>query len=313
MSQTKARYLHFLGNLKGVSVDFDLRQSADGSFSAYNKDFSQCYHSLQCGALSESLYKHIVPTFLIQAHKDTYIQSQNQPNNSTMQNNCASTLTRVPKNFDDFFKTHLSHITYTNTKKELAILDICFGLGYNTFGSIYFYTLLGFPCKLKIYTPEIDEKMLKNLHCFPYPKEFENLAIPEIMHDLLTKQKYNTPNSSIELFIGEAHSYIKTLPTQSIDIIYHDAFSPKENPSLWNVEFFGDLRTLLQNDGILSTYSQSRAIRENALSQGFLVYDCKAKWCNIRAGSLMSKQNLNNSSLITQFYRLKPVYPKTLQ
>lgn len=275
-------------------INLELRKSADGSFSAYNKDFSQCYHSLKCGALSESLYKHILPTFLLYAHKKTdaklHIDLQS----------------RDSKDFHQFFTKYLSHISYNQAKKELAILDICFGLGYNTFSTLYFHTLFGLPCHLIIYSPEIDEKMLKNLECFPYPKEFENLRLPEILHNLLTKQQYSTPQLHIELFIGNAQDYLKMLAKQSIDIIYHDAFSPKENPSLWSAEFFGDLSLLLKQDGILSTYSQSRVIRHRALSQGFLVYDCKAKLHDIRAGSLMSKQDISHNELLSQFYHLKP-------
>lgn len=285
-------------------MDLDLRQSADGSFSAYNKDFSQCYHSLKCGALSESLHKHILPTFLLYASKKICATLNNQTNNLHTHN--------FTKNFSQFFTNYLSDIVYdNNAKKELAILDICFGLGYNTFASIYFYSLFGFPCKLRIYTPELDEKMLKNLQYFPYPKEFSNINIQAIMHDLLTYQRHDLPHCSIELFIGDATNYLKMLPTQSLDIIYHDAFSPKENPKLWSVEFFSDLYAALRGNGIISTYSQSRTIRENAFSQGFLVYDCRAKLCDIKTGSLMSKRNIECIALLSQFYQLTP-YKNTL-
>ena len=54
-------------------------------------------------------------------------------------------------------------------KDEIKILDICFGLGYNTFLSI----LNRGDKKLKIYSPEFDEELVKSLKKFDYPKEFE--------------------------------------------------------------------------------------------------------------------------------------------
>ena len=52
-----------------------LRQSSDGSLSAYNKAFDECYHSLKDGALSETLYKHIYPSL---AHLE-YVFKSLQP------------------------------------------------------------------------------------------------------------------------------------------------------------------------------------------------------------------------------------------
>ena len=78
-------------------------------------------------------------------------------------------------------------------------------------------------------------------------------------------------------------------------IIFQDAFSPKKNPTLWSKEYFALLYRLLHPQGIITTYSQSRAVRENAINAGFRVYDYKAN--NVRGSSLISKESLNLEKL----------------
>ena len=37
--------------------------SNDGTFTAYSKEYDEHYHSTKDGALNESLFKHVIPTF----------------------------------------------------------------------------------------------------------------------------------------------------------------------------------------------------------------------------------------------------------
>lgn len=231
-----------------------LKSSADGSFSAYNEAFDECYHSLKDGALQESLYKHIIPAF--SACEDL---------------------------------------------QEITILDICFGLGYNTFTSLYYRQIHALPTRLVIYSPEIDHTLIHNLKNFPYPKEFDVLPIQKILTALTNTGIYQDINTYIEVRIIDACEYIHTIATHSIDVIYQDAFSPNKNPALWSKEFFAQLYRILRPNGILTTYSQSSSIRKNALACGFLVYDCTHKDKLVRSGSVMSK-----SALHLPHYHLKP-------
>ena len=44
-------------------MKYELRQSADGTFTLFSKEYNECYHSLSDGALRESLNKHVIPAF----------------------------------------------------------------------------------------------------------------------------------------------------------------------------------------------------------------------------------------------------------
>jgi len=167
-------------------------------------------------------------------------------------------------------------------KDEIKILDICFGLGYNTFLSI-----LNRPknSKLKIYSPEFDEKLVRSLKNFQYPKEFE--TIKHIIDEVSQNYYYKDDFVEVEVFIGDARKYIKTL--NNVDIVYQDAFSPKVNTELWTIEYFRDIDRL--NPKIITTYSVATPVRYALYSLGYNIYT--HPYDNIRLGTLASKEKLN--------------------
>ena len=148
-------------------------------------------------------------------------------------------------------------------KDEIKILDICFGLGYNTFLSI-----LNRPknSKLKIYSPEFDEKLIKSLKNFNYPKEFEEIR--DIIDEISEKFYYKDEWVEVEIFIGDAREYIQQL--NNVDIVFQDAFSPKVNTELWTIEYFKDIDKL--DPIIITTYSVATPIRYALYSLGYNLY-----------------------------------------
>ncbi len=150
-------------------------------------------------------------------------------------------------------------------KKEINILDICFGLGYNTFLSV-----LNRPqhSKLNIFSPEMDEDLIKNLKDFPYPKEFD--SIRHIINKISDNFYYEDEFVKIEVFIGDAREYIKKL--SSIDIVFQDAFSPKVNKELWSIEYFTQIKNILNKFGIITSYSVATPVRCALYKLGFKLY-----------------------------------------
>ncbi len=55
------------------------------------------------------------------------------------------------------------------------------------------------------------------------------------------------------------------------NFIFLDAFTPKKLPTLWTLEFFKVLFRLLDDDGVLITYSSSVAVRAAMIEAGFNV------------------------------------------
>lgn len=69
---------------------------------------------------------------------------------------------------------------------------------------------------------------------------------------------------------NDARFFVKSNDNQ-YNFIFLDAFTPAKCPSLWTIEFFTQLFRLLSNDGIILTYSNSAAVRNAMIQNGFCV------------------------------------------
>ena len=160
-------------------------------------------------------------------------------------------------------------LDFHQKKENLRILDICFGLGYNTLSTIYYLKKNQLNKKLEIFSPELDFELIKSLKYFDYPEEFND--IKHIIKSLSQNLEYSDENINISLFIGDAREYIKSL--DFIDIVYQDAFSSDVNKELWSVEYFKDIYKLTSKDSILTTYSISTPVRLSLFEAGFKIYE----------------------------------------
>jgi len=172
-------------------------------------------------------------------------------------------------------------------KKEIAILDICYGLGFNSLSTIYYYKMHSPSTKLHIISPEIDKSLVESLKDFNYPKEFTEFK--DIINSISNNFFYEDENLKIEVLIGDAREAIKNIETK-IDIVYQDAFSPKKNPALWSVEYFADIKKLLKDDAIITTYSIATPVRLSMYKNGLNIYNYKAK--NARGSTIASPSTL---------------------
>jgi tRNA U34 5-methylaminomethyl-2-thiouridine-forming methyltransferase MnmC len=174
--------------------------------------------------------------------------------------------------------------------KDIYILDICFGLGFNTLATLK-YCDEKFPhAKIHIYSPELDEELVRSLKSFTYPKEFDKYK--NIILTLSQKAVYDDEDFYIELFFGDAREYIKKFPHAKFDIVYQDAFSPATNPSLWTKEYFSDIKKIIKKDGVLTTYSTALATRLALYENDFNIYLNSGE--NFRNSTLASLSKLNS-------------------
>ncbi len=177
----------------------------------------------------------------------------------------------------------------------IDILDICFGLGFNTLATIYYHQKNALTSKVNIYSPELDASLIKSLINFTYPKEFASLQ--HIIKELLRDGIYDDETLHIELFLGDAREYIRSFENK-FDIVYQDAFSPKTNPILWTLEYFDAIKKAMKNEGILTTYSVSLATRLALYENGFNVYIHKAEGCrNSTLASMIELKDLEKVNM----------------
>ena len=159
--------------------------------------------------------------------------------------------------------------THGKNKTEINILDICYGLGFNTLATVLHYKKYAPQMKINIYSPELDSSLVKSLTNFQYPAVFQDLK--NIIEALSTKGVYQDENFSIELFLGDARTYIKKFENK-FDIVYQDAFSPAVNPLLWTKEYFYDIKKSMKKDAVLTTYSIALKTRLALHVNGFNLY-----------------------------------------
>jgi len=154
-------------------------------------------------------------------------------------------------------------------KCSLTILDICFGLGYNTFATIYYIKKYNFKTKVHVLSPEFDEGLIHSLSTFNYPSEFDN--IKHIIKAVSENLFYEDEQFKIEILLGDARETVPKIK-EKVDILYQDAFSPAHNPLLWTKEFFSDIANISKEDTILTTYSTAAAIRLGLYENDFLIF-----------------------------------------
>ena len=157
---------------------------------------------------------------------------------------------------------------------QLTILDLCFGLGYNTFATLYYIKQNNLKTKVHILSPEFDEALIRSLDGFDFPPEFDFLK--PIINTIAQTLYYEDEQVKIEILLGDAREEVPKI-TQQIDIIYQDAFSPAHNPLLWTREFFSDIQKISKDDAILTTYSTSASVRLGLYENGFYIFTHRAE------------------------------------
>ncbi len=179
----------------------------------------------------------------------------------------------------------LPALKHCQDKEEITILDICFGLGFNTLATLY--ALKGSDKRVRIYSPEFDADLVRSLTHFTYPEEFHELT--EVIQSLSQKQHYRTQNIDINIYLGDARVFVRETDIK-FDVVYQDAFSPSANPMLWTREYFGDIAALMKEDAILTTYSTALATRIALYKNGLKVFLHKGE--GFRNATLASKSPL---------------------
>lgn len=78
---------------------------------------------------------------------------------------------------ESLMKHVIPALEFHKNKKKLKILDICFGLGYNTFSTINYVLENKLNKELQIFSPELDLELIDSLKDFEFPQEFEKYLI----------------------------------------------------------------------------------------------------------------------------------------
>jgi radical SAM protein (TIGR01212 family) len=155
-------------------------------------------------------------------------------------------------------------------QREVKVLDIGFGLGYNVFEAVKAAQDAA-TGRLSVISMEKD---IRTLRAASRLFAEDSLEL-RILNALLISGSFKNDFAEITLLTGDARHSVKSLK-QGFDCIYLDGFSPDINPELWTLDFFRELRRLLEPGGVIVTYSSAYPVRGAMLKCGLQIGETDA-------------------------------------
>ena len=157
-------------------------------------------------------------------------------------------------------------------QSSLKLLDICYGLGYNSAIALEkiwqvnphcLVELIGLESDIRVPCQAIKHQLLSQYQA----------PVPELLQELATKQKVKTSKLTAKLIIGDARKTIAQVANSDFkaEAIFLDPFSHPKCPQLWTVEFLTVVASVLQPQGILATYSSAASVRKALLLAGLKI------------------------------------------
>lgn len=142
--------------------------------------------------------------------------------------------------------------------KTPHILDLCSGLGYNALAALVHNSgstidMLEI-CMEMIFLSQY----LDSIYC---EKEILNKAVKGFFDD--------EPVGNIRIFCDDARKILQQRMPEKYDVIFHDGFSPSNEPALYTVEFLRLLKKHMGEKSVLLSYSSSIPFRSALIEAGF--------------------------------------------
>lgn len=157
-----------------------------------------------------------------------------------------------------------------NTHK-LKILDVCFGLGYNSLVAIKEALKINPEIQIEIDALENDDQVFS------------------LMKECHIKEDLELLEEKCKFLIGDAREEVLNLKDNQYDAIFFDPFSPKKCPELWQEEFIRTVVTKAKHGAYISTYSSSRLAKD-----GFKASGCKVlegPKCGRKTGGVLARRH----------------------
>jgi len=190
---------------------------------------------------------------------------------------------------------------------QLVLLDVCYGLGYNTAAALEVIWKVNPDCQVAIAGLELDATV-PMAAIAPKLIEIWSPPVQEVLRAIAQQHHYSSSVLTAQLLIGDARQTVQTLIQENFqaDAIFFDPFSPRRCPQLWTVEFFQLVTRCLNATGQLATYSRSASVRSAMLAAGLQIgtiplgtLHLPHEWAQGTVGSFEAAQ-LHSLSLMEQ-------------
>ncbi|MBP0013355.1 MAG: hypothetical protein J7545_14315 [Roseofilum sp. SBFL] len=155
---------------------------------------------------------------------------------------------------------------------EVSLLDICYGLGYNSASALETLWSVNPQCQVSWVGLELDKRVAETAIAHQFHKNWPH-PINTILPQLASTGEATTPQFTGTLHIGDARQTLASIIAQGFqaDAIFLDPFSPPTCPQLWTVEFLDLVAQALKPEGYLATYSCAASVRTALKLAGFQI------------------------------------------
>ncbi len=154
-------------------------------------------------------------------------------------------------------------------KPTLRLLDVCYGLGYNTAAALQAIWAVNPNCYVEVIGLEMNPAVPQAAIAHDL---FDNWGYEytQILTQLAFEHQVLQHRLKATLLIGDARNSMRFVNNSGFqaDAIFLDPFSPPHCPQLWTVEFIKELSMSLDVSGLLATYSCAAAVRTALLAAG---------------------------------------------
>jgi tRNA U34 5-methylaminomethyl-2-thiouridine-forming methyltransferase MnmC len=155
---------------------------------------------------------------------------------------------------------------------HLRLLDVCYGLGYNTAAALETVWQVNPHCRVALYGLELDATVPLAAIAPPLLASWSP-TVQTVLQQIALAHTCTMPHLTATLLVGDARQTIQSLYQDGFqaDAIFFDPFSPRRCPQLWTIEFFALVARCLAPNGTLATYSRAASVRSAMQAAGLAI------------------------------------------
>lgn len=149
------------------------------------------------------------------------------------------------------------------------ILDLFSGLGYN---AAFALSRVDVEICMVESSPEVLALSLVMRVPEAYMEVYSRLrgSVEEALCEVgFLEHRLREPDPKVSVVVSDAKEEVKKLPPDHFDAVFFDPFSARIAPELYTSRFLSDIRRVMSQGAVLSTFSTSRALRRALEGAGF--------------------------------------------
>lgn len=269
-----------------INSPFVRETTLDGSSTYKNLEYNETYHS-SIGAYTEALYKHVLACKLDELANSSLAETSVEP-----------AILSFP---------------------VIRILDVCFGLAYNSGVAIQKIWEINPAQRIEIIGLENDAAIIAELPNIEVPEDYlfirdsimkplaeqakkllvasgrgavhqddEKVESEVLQPSTIGELNLLTENLNMRILINDARNAVTEIEDDYFDAIFFDPFSPKTCPVLWTEEFIAAVVSKAKPKAYISTYSSARIAKDNFSKAGCELFE--GPKLNRRNGGVLARK-----------------------